>query len=289
MPLLEIRNLVVRYGEIEALRGVTIAVEQGQVVTLLGANGAGKSTTLRAISGLAKPASGDILFDGQSIAGLGPEAIVRMGISHVPEGRRVFPGLTVKENIMLGASNRRAAASEISREADAMFDLFPDIRAFSNALGWTLSGGQLQMVAVARGLMAKPRLLLLDEPSLGLAPVIVQAVFRIISQIRQNTTVLLVEQNARMGLSVADQGFVLETGRIVLGGKPDELWGNEAVPRPISAVTPKSALRRASYHGHDQGPKPHQFRRRHIFPCRILARRGEAYRDLSDHRQSHRP
>jgi branched-chain amino acid transport system ATP-binding protein len=229
MALLEIRNLVVRYGEIEALRGITIAVEEGQVVTLLGANGAGKSTTLRAISGLAKPASGDILFDGESIAGLGPEAIVRMGISHVPEGRRVFPGLTVKENIMLGASNRKVAASQLSREADAMFDLFPDIRAFSNALGWTLSGGQLQMVAVARGLMAKPRLLLLDEPSLGLAPVIVQAVFRIISQIRQNTTVLLVEQNARMGLSVADHGFVLETGQIVLGGKPDELWGNEAI------------------------------------------------------------
>ncbi|MGY2844736.1 ABC-type branched-subunit amino acid transport system ATPase component/ABC-type branched-subunit amino acid transport system permease subunit [Bradyrhizobium sp. USDA 4510] len=229
MPLLEIRNLVVRYGEIEALRGVTIAVEQGQVVTLLGANGAGKSTTLRAISGLAKPASGDIMFDGHSIAGLGPEAIVRLGISHVPEGRRVFPGLTVKENIMLGASNRKVPASQISREADAMFDLFPDIRAFSNALGWTLSGGQLQMVAVARGLMAKPRLLLLDEPSLGLAPVIVQAVFRIISQIRKDTTVLLVEQNARMGLSVADHGFVLETGRIVLGGKPDELWGNEAI------------------------------------------------------------
>jgi branched-chain amino acid transport system ATP-binding protein len=229
MPLLEIRNLVVRYGEIEALRGVTIAVEQGQVVTLLGANGAGKSTTLRAISGLAKPASGDILFDGHSIAGLGPEAIVRLGISHVPEGRRVFPGLTVKENIMLGASNRKVSASQISREADAMFDLFPDIRAFSNALGWTLSGGQWQMVAGARGLMAKPRLLLLDEPSLGLAPVIVQAVFRIISQIRKDTTVLLVEQNARMGLSVADHGFVLETGRIVLGGKPDELWGNEAI------------------------------------------------------------
>src|SRR6201991_3121307 len=225
MALLEIRNLVVRYGEIEALHGVTIAVEEGQVVTLLGANGAGKSTTLRTISGLTRPASGEVIYDGRSIAGLGPEAIVRLGISHVPEGRRVFPGLTVKENIMLGASNRRVATSELSREADAMFDLFPDIRSFSNALGWTLSGGQLQMVAVARGLMAKPRLLLLDEPSLGLAPVIVQAVFRIISQIRQNTTVLLVEQNARMGLSVADHGYVLETGRIVLGGKPDELWG----------------------------------------------------------------
>jgi branched-chain amino acid transport system ATP-binding protein len=229
MPLLEIRDLVVRYGEIEALRSISLGVDEGQVVTLLGANGAGKSTTLRAISGLAKPTSGDILFDGKSIAGLGPEAIVRMGISHVPEGRRVFPGLTVKENIMLGASNRKVASSELSREADAMFDLFPDIRKFSDALGWTLSGGQLQMVAVARGLMARPRLLLLDEPSLGLAPVIVQAVFKIISEVRRNTTVLLVEQNARMGLSVADHGFVLETGRIVLGGKPDELWGNEAI------------------------------------------------------------
>ena len=229
MALLQINDLNVRYGEIVALRGVSFSVEEGQVVTLLGANGAGKSTTLRAISGLAKPASGDILFDGQSIAGLGPEAIVRMGISHVPEGRRVFPGLTVKENIMLGGSNRRAGKAELAREADAMFDLFPDIRKFSDALGWTLSGGQLQMVAVARGLMAKPRLLLLDEPSLGLAPVIVQTVFRIISEIRQHTTVLLVEQNARMGLSVADQGYVLETGRIVLGGKPDELWGNEAI------------------------------------------------------------
>ena len=229
MALLEIRDLVVRYGEIEALRGISFAVEQGQVVTLLGANGAGKSTTLRAISGLSKPAAGDILFEGKSIAGLRPEAIVRLGISHVPEGRRIFPGLTVKENIMLGASNRRVSSSELSREADAMFDLFPDIRKFTSSLGWTLSGGQLQMVAVARGLMAKPRLLLLDEPSLGLAPVIVQAVFKIISEIRRNTTVLLVEQNARMELSVADHGYVLETGRIVLGGKPDELWGNEAI------------------------------------------------------------
>jgi branched-chain amino acid transport system ATP-binding protein len=229
MALLQINDLIVLYGEIEALRGVSFSVEEGQVVTLLGANGAGKSTTLRAISGLAKPAAGEILFDGRSIAGLGPEAIVRLGISHVPEGRRVFPGLTVKENIMLGGSNRRASKSELSREADAMFDLFPDIRKFSDSLGWTLSGGQLQMVAVARGLMAKPRLLLLDEPSLGLAPVIVQAVFRIITEIRQHTTVLLVEQNARMGLSVADHGYVLETGRIVLGGKPDELWGNEAI------------------------------------------------------------
>ena len=229
MALLEINDLIVLYGEIEALRGVSLKVDAGQVVTLLGSNGAGKSTTLRAISGLAKPAAGEILFDGKSIVGLGPEAIVRLGISHVPEGRRVFPGLTVKENIMLGASNRKVAKAQLSREADAMFDLVPDIRAFSDKLGWTLSGGQLQMVAVARGLMAKPRLLLLDEPSLGLAPVIVQAVFRIIGEIRKETTVLLVEQNARMGLSVADYGYVLETGRLALGGKPDDLWGNEAI------------------------------------------------------------
>src|SRR6202789_2039460 len=212
MALIQINDLVVRYGEIEALRGVTLAVDEGQVVTLLGANGAGKSTTLRAISGLAKPAAGEILFDGRPIAGLGPEAIVRLGISHVPEGRRVVPGLSVKENILLCGSKHRVGKADLSREADAMFDLFPDIRNFTNALGWTLSGGQLQMVAVARGLMAKPRLLLLDEPSLGLAPVIVQAVFRIISEIRRNTTVFLVEQNARMGLSVADDGYVLETG-----------------------------------------------------------------------------
>ncbi len=183
MALLEITDLSVRYGEIEALRGVTFGVEEGQVVTLLGSNGAGKSTTLRAISGLAQPASGEIVFDGHSIAGLGPEAIVRKGIAHVPEGRRVFPGLSVRENIMLGTSNRREATATIRKEADDMFDLFPDIRPFADALGWTLSGGQQQMVAVARGLMAKPRLLLLDEPSLGLAPVIVQAVFKIIEEI----------------------------------------------------------------------------------------------------------
>jgi branched-chain amino acid transport system ATP-binding protein len=231
MPLLSLEGLVVRYGEIEALHGVSLSIEGGEVVTLLGANGAGKSTTLRAISGLLKPVDGSILFDGKSIAALAPEAIVRLGIAHVPEGRRLFPGLTARENIMLGASNRgRVAKAQLLRESDEMFDLFPDIRLFADSLGWMLSGGQQQMVAVARGLMAKPRLLLLDEPSLGLAPVIVQKVFSIIGEIRRRgTTVLLVEQNARMALSVADRGYVLETGRLAVSGSPAELWSNDEV------------------------------------------------------------
>jgi branched-chain amino acid transport system ATP-binding protein len=231
MPLLELNDVAVLYGEIEAVHGISIAVEPGEVVTLLGSNGAGKSTTLRVISGLVRPASGEILLDGVSIVGLSPEQIARRGIAHVPEGRRVFPGLTVRENIMLGASNRgRIGQARLRAEADEMFDLFPDIRPFADALGWTLSGGQLQMVALARGLMAQPRLLLLDEPSLGLAPVIVQAVFAIIREIqRRGTTVLLVEQNARMGLSVASRGYVLETGRLVLSGSPEVLWANDDI------------------------------------------------------------
>ena len=231
MPLLSLEGLVVRYGEIEALHGLSLAVEAGEVVTLLGANGAGKSTTLRAISGLLKAVAGEVRFDGQSINARGPEAIVRLGISHVPEGRRLFPGLSARENIMLGAANRgRVAKAALKRESDEMFELFPDIAPFADALAWTLSGGQQQMVAVARGLMAKPRLLLLDEPSLGLAPVIVQKVFSIIAEIRRRgTTVLLVEQNARMALSVADRGYVLETGRLAVTGKPAELWSNDEV------------------------------------------------------------
>jgi branched-chain amino acid transport system ATP-binding protein len=230
MALLEIADLCVNYGEIEALRGVSFTIEQGAVVALLGSNGAGKSTTLRAISGLVAPRAGKILFDGKPIAGLGPRAIVKLGVAHVPEGRRVFPGLTVRENIMLGASNGSASSAAIRRQADEMFDLFPDIRRFADKLGWTLSGGQQQMVAVARGLMARPRLLLLDEPSLGLAPVIVQAVFQIIAEIhKRGATVLLVEQNAHMALKVADWGYVLETGRLALGGDPATLWSDERI------------------------------------------------------------
>jgi len=230
MALLAVTDLCVNYGEIEALRGLSLAIEEGAVVTLLGANGAGKSTTLRAISGLIAPRSGSILFDGKPIAGLSPRTIVKLGIAHVPEGRRVFPGLTVRENIMLGASNGNASSAAIRREADAMLDLFPGIRPFAHRLGWTLSGGQQQMAALARGLMAKPRLLLLDEPSLGLAPAIVQAVFKIIAEIHQRgVTVLLVEQNAHMALNVATWGYVLETGRLALGGDPETLWSDERI------------------------------------------------------------
>jgi branched-chain amino acid transport system ATP-binding protein len=230
MALLEVRDLGVAFGEIEALRGVSFTIDVGAVVALLGANGAGKSTTLRAISGLVAPRSGSILLDGKPVAGLSPRAIVKLGVAHVPEGRRVFPGLTVRENIMLGASNGNASSAAIRRDADAMFDVFPDIKPFANALGWTLSGGQQQMVAVARGLMAKPRLLLLDEPSLGLAPVVVQRVFEIIADIhRRGTTVLLVEQNAHRALKVANWGYVLETGRLAFGGDPATLWSDERI------------------------------------------------------------
>ena len=231
MPLLELDRVVAAYGKVEAVRGLSLRVEQGEIVTLLGANGAGKSTTLRAISGLVRPQSGTIHFAGQSIAGLSPEAIVRLGIAHVPEGRRVFPGLSVRENILLGGSNRRGTArSELEPDVERMFGIFPDLRPFASSLGWTLSGGQQQMVAIARGLMSRPKLLLLDEPSLGLAPLIVQQVFKVIRGIREGgTTVLLVEQNANMALGVADRGYVLETGRLVVEGKPAQLWDNEDV------------------------------------------------------------
>ena len=229
--MLEIAALHARYGAADVLKGLTLEVKEGEIVSLLGSNGAGKSTTLRAISGLVPNVSGAVRLAGQPILGLKPEAIVRLGISHVPEGRRIFPGLTVRENIALGASNRRGVGRrQLAGEVDEMFGSFPDLLRLEHALGWTLSGGQLQMVAVARGLMARPRLLLLDEPSLGLAPLIVQQVFRIVADIRERgTTVLLVEQNAHMALSVADRAYVLETGRLLVSGRPDELWNNPQV------------------------------------------------------------
>jgi branched-chain amino acid transport system ATP-binding protein len=231
MALLELEEVVATYGNVVALMGLSLSVAEGEIVALLGANGAGKSTTLRVISGLMPPQSGTLRFSGRSIGGLSPRAIVKLGVVQVPEGRRVFPGLTVRENIVLGGSNReRPKRAELEADADAMFGIFPDIKPFENALGWTLSGGQQQMLAIARGLMARPKLLLLDEPSLGLAPIIMQQVYRVIADIRrQGTTVLLVEQNANMALSVADRGYVLETGRLVTQGKPEALWDNEDV------------------------------------------------------------
>src|SRR5580704_5642112 len=231
MALLELEEVVAMYGNIQALKGLSLTVEEGEIVALLGANGAGKSTTLRVISGLMPPQTGTLRFAGQSIGGRSPGAIVKAGVAHVPEGRRVFPGLTVRENIVLGGSNRkRAKRAELEADAEKMFGIFPEIKPFEGALGWTLSGGQQQMVAIARGLMSRPKLLLLDEPSLGLAPIIMQQVYRVIADIRaQGTTVLLVEQNAHMALSVADRGYVLETGRLVIQGKPETLWNNEDI------------------------------------------------------------
>lgn len=231
MALLELRNVHSAYGNVEALKGITLHVDEGEIVTLLGANGAGKSTTLRSISGLTGVTQGEILLGGTSITRTAPEQIVRLGVAHVPEGRRIFPGLTVKENIMIGASGRgRLPRRQLEREVEEMYAIFPDLLRLSGALGWSLSGGQQQMLAVARGLMSHPRLLLLDEPSLGLAPIIVQQLFATIRSIRERgTTVLLVEQNANMALSVADRGYVLVTGQLTVEGTPSALLNNEEV------------------------------------------------------------
>jgi len=235
MALLEIRDLVVRYGEIEALRGVSIGVDEGQVVTLLGANGAGKSTTLRAISGLAQPASGDILFDGKSIAGLGPEAIVRMGISHVPEGRRIFAHLTVEENLVVSFLSARASMSAAEAMA-AVYELFPRLAERRRQAGGTLSGGEQQMLAIGRAMMNFPKLLMLDEPSLGLSPVLAELVFERLAEIqRQGTTILLVEQNATC-LELATRGIILANGHVVLAGDRHMLQDSDFVRRAYLGV-----------------------------------------------------
>jgi branched-chain amino acid transport system ATP-binding protein len=236
MPLLSITNLNVSYGAIQALRGVSLSVEPGQIVTLIGANGAGKSTTLRAISGILRPTDGEIEFDGASVVCEAPHEIVRRGLVQVPEGRGIFANLSVAENLTLGAYCRHD--HEKARESrERGLELFPRLRERLGQNAGTLSGGEQQMLAIARALVARPRLLLLDEPSLGLAPQITQTIFRVIREIREHgTTILLVEQNARMALKVADYAYVLETGRIAMSGPAAELAQSDEVRKAYLGV-----------------------------------------------------
>ncbi|MCU0521359.1 MAG: ABC transporter ATP-binding protein [Anaerolineae bacterium] len=227
--LLEVRDLHVSYGAIRALHGVTFHVDEGEVVTLIGANGAGKSTTLRTISALLPVDRGEILYAGEDITGVEASNIVRKRLIHVPEGRRIFSPLTVRENLEMGAFTR-SDKDEIEASMENVFRLFPRLRERIAQTGGTLSGGEQQMLAVGRALMAKPRLLLMDEPSMGLAPILVEEIFDIIKEIsREGVTILLVEQNAQMALSVADRGYVLETGAIQLEGSAQELGANPQV------------------------------------------------------------
>ncbi|HSD19888.1 MAG TPA: ABC transporter ATP-binding protein [Anaeromyxobacter sp.] len=223
-PLLETRGLRVKYGNVEALHGIDITVRQGEIVCILGANGAGKSTTLRAISGLLRPSGGEIRYDGKPATGIPAHERVRLGIAQSPEGRRIFGTLTVRENLVLGAFTRSDAA-EIAETATWIYRLFPILEKRRDQLAGTLSGGEQQMLAIGRALMAKPRVLLLDEPSLGLAPLLVKAIFQTIREINQTTgaTVVLVEQNARAALKLAHRGYVMEVGRIVLEGRAQAL------------------------------------------------------------------
>jgi branched-chain amino acid transport system ATP-binding protein len=223
MPLLELKAVHVYYGPIHALKGVTLTVERGEIVTLLGANGAGKTTTLRAISGLIRPRSGRIAVEEREVTGLPPHEIVKRGVGHVPEGRRIFPRLSVEENLALGAFTV-TDRTEIRRRLDAVLQLFPRLAERRRQPGGTLSGGEQQMLAIGRALMMQPRIMLLDEPSMGLAPVLVESIFEVIQRLnQQGTTILLVEQNARMALEIADRGYVLETGSVVLEGRAAEL------------------------------------------------------------------
>ncbi|MEL7644260.1 MAG: ABC transporter ATP-binding protein [bacterium] len=227
--MLEVDNLNVYYGAIHALQGVSFNVEEGEIVTLIGANGAGKSTTLRTISGLLQPRTGSIKFKGKEISTIPAEQIVRLGISQVPEGRKIFAPLTVRENLMMGAYTR-TDKNEIEQSMQLVFSSFPRLKERIDQLGGTLSGGEQQMLATGRGLMSKPSLLLLDEPSMGLSPILVEEIFRIIQEInKQGTTILLVEQNALMALSISHRAYVLETGRIVLSGDAHEVAENPQV------------------------------------------------------------
>ncbi len=227
--LLEVENLHVSYGAIRAVRGVSFHVDEGEIVTLIGANGAGKSSTLRTISGLLRPSEGRVAFRGQDLTRTPPERIVRLGISQVPEGRRIFSKLTVRENLEMGAYTRQSAA-EIAESMERVFVSFPRLKERLEQRGGTLSGGEQQMLAMGRGLMSRPTLLLLDEPSMGLAPILVEEIFAIIRQINaQGTSILLVEQNAAMALSVAHRGYVLETGEVALSGNAEELLNNREV------------------------------------------------------------
>jgi branched-chain amino acid transport system ATP-binding protein len=231
MPLLEVDNLDVFYGAIHALKGLSLTVDEGEVVTLIGANGAGKSTTLKTISGLLRPRSGSIRFDGQEITRTPPDRVVAMGLSQAPEGRRVFQNMSVRENLELGAFTRRDAAG-VKTDLEQVLRLFPRLKERLSQQAGTLSGGEQQMLAMGRALMARPRLLLLDEPSLGLAPFLVQEIFRIIAEInRRGTTVLLVEQNAHKALEAAGRGYVLETGEVVLADSGQSLLNNPEVQR----------------------------------------------------------
>ncbi len=236
-PLLEVKDLAVRYGAIRALHDVSLSVNRGEIVTLIGSNGAGKSTTLRAISGVVRPAQGEIRFDGQAITKLAPHKIVRLGVAQCPEGRGVFPQMSVDENLALGAYARpRSDQEAIDADRDRALALFPRLRERRQQLAGTLSGGEQQMLAMARALLARPRLLLLDEPSLGLAPQVVQTIFRIIREINKpppgadvGTTILLVEQNAHMALTVAHRAYVLEVGRVVTHGPAKKLAASDEI------------------------------------------------------------